>query len=142
MKTNLKMMIVAVAITFVAVSCGSKSAPVDAALAQIEKALDKVEKNKTSMTEADWTILSEELEQPSKVLQDALENNQVGLKTKIKIASVLKRYALSLQQAAFHTFKESLPAVTNQLQEVLGEDEMKQALEELQKAMDSLSPQK
>ena len=142
MKTNFKMMLVAVIITCAAVSCGSKDAAVDTALAQIEKALDKVEKNKTSMTEADWTILSEELAKPGKILQDALESNQVSAVKKIKIAAVMQRYVLSIQQAAFNTVNKTFSDMPDELQKALSGDEMKQAMEELQKAMDQLSPKK
>jgi len=146
MKAKFKFIIMAVAIVFIAVSCG-KASSVDAALSQIEKAIDKVEKNKTSMTEADWEAFSEELEQPAKVLSEALESNQVGAMKKIKISAVMLRYAAIIGEAAMHTMTDkmvemhladSIAAVSNQLQEVLDGDEMKQAMQNLQKAVEDL----
>ena len=145
MKTNLKIIIVVMATVFVAVSC-SKSSSVDTALSQIEKAMDKVEKNKTSMTEADWEALSEELEQPAKVLNDALENDQVGALKKLKISAVMLRYVAVISEAALNTvndslkikmeethFADSIAVATDKLQEVFESDEMKQAIQELRK---------
>jgi len=146
MKTNFKFVVMAMAIVFVATSCG-KSSSVDAALSQIEKAMEKVEKNKTSMTEADWKALEAELEQPGKVLSEALESSQVGALKKIKITATMMRYAALLSEAALHTMTvqieeahltDSIAAATEKLQEVLGGDEMKQAMEELQKASEEL----
>ena len=148
--TNFKLIIMAVAIVFVAVSCG-KGSSVDAALSQIEKTMDKVEKNKTSMTEADWKALSEELEQPIKILDDALESNQIGAIKKIKISAVMLRYMTVVGEAAIHTVTDSLKvkleethlvdsisAVSNKLQEVFESDEIKRAMQELQKAAGEL----
>ena len=150
MKTNFKIIIMAMAIVFVAVSCG-KGTSVDGALSQIEKAMDKVEKNKTSMTEADWQALGEELEQPLQILNDALESNKVGMVQKIKITAAVMRYAAVAGEAALHTVTDSLKvvveethlvdsisALTNQLQETLDSDEMDQAMQELQKAAEEL----
>ena len=146
MKTNFKIIIMAIAIVFVAASCG-KGSSVDGAIAQIEKAMDKVEKNKTSMTEADWKALGEELEQPLQVLNDALESNQVGMMKKLKITAAVMRYAAVAGEAALHTVADSLKMVmdelpvseiTEQLQGTLDSDEMKEAMQELQKATDEL----
>ena len=150
MKTSFKIIIVVVATAFVAVSC-NKGASVDAALSQIEKAMEKVEKNKTSMTEADWKALEAELEQPAKVLNDALENNQVSVLKRVKISAVMMRYVAVISEAAMHTVSDSLKvimenthladsisATVGNLQEVFDSDEMKQALEEMQKASEEL----
>ena len=152
MKHNLKIFIAASAVVFMVASCGGKGASVDAALSQIEKAMDKVEKNKTSMTEADWQAFSEELEGPVKILNEALESDRVGALKKLKITAVMLRYAAVVGEAAFHTaaeelqktipigeqFADSLSAATNELQEALGSDEMKEAMQEAQKALEGL----
>ena len=152
MKTNFKIIIAVIVTAFIAVSCGGKGSSVDAALSQIEKAMDKVEKNKASMTEADWKVLSEELEQPAKVLNDALESNQVGTLKKLKISAVMLRYAVVVGEAALHTATDSLKiimdethlvdsiaAATGKLQEALGSDEMKQAMQELSNAAEKIT---
>jgi len=144
MKTNFYIITMVIAIAFAAVSCGSGSS-VDAALAKIEKAVDKVEKNKTSMTEADWEALEKELEQPMKVLSDALENNQVGAMKKLKITAAMMRYMAVLSEAALHTVTDELKVVmeetqlaNEEMQEVFDSEEMKQAMQELQKAVEEL----
>ena len=137
MKTNFYIITMVIAIAFAAVSCGSGSS-VDAALAKIEKAMDKVEKNKTSMTEADWEALGEELEQPMKVLNDALENNQVGAMKKLKITAAMMRYMAVASEAALHTLMEETQLANEEMQEVFDSEEMKQAMQELQKAAEEL----
>ena len=150
MKTKFQIIIVAIAIVFAAVSCG-KGSSVNTALSQIEKAMDKVEKNKTSMTEADWKALSAELEQPAQVLNDALENDQVGGLKKIKIAAVMLRYAAVAGEAAMYTLTDSLKVkmeetlladsisvAADDLQELFEGDELKEAIQELQKATEEL----
>ena len=151
MKTNFKTIIVAIAIVFVAVSCGGKGSSVDAALSQIEKSMDKVEKNKTSMTEADWKTLEAELEAPAKVLSDALESNKVGAMKKLKITTTMMRYVAVIGEAAMRTVTDSLKVIMDDtnlvdsisegaemLQELFGSDEMKEAMQELQKATEEL----
>ena len=143
-------MIMAIAITFTAVSCG-KGSSVDAALSQIEKAMNKVEKNKTSMTEADWQTLTDELEGPANVLNAALESDKVSVMKKLKITAAMLRYAAVVGEAVMHTVADSLSVMSNQLQDAFENDEMKQALqgalegdemkqilEELQKATEEL----
>ena len=143
MKTK-SIIIALITTAFFAVSCGGGgSSSVDAALSKIEKAIEKVEKNKTSMTEADWEALSKELEQPAKVLSDALENNQIGAMKKLKISAVMMRYAVVLGEAAIHTYSDSLKVVmdgvnTDELKEAVEGDDMKQAMEEMKKAADEL----
>lgn len=140
----------AIAITFAAVSC-NKGSSVDDALSQIEKAMDKVEKNKTSMTETDWKALNDELEQPAKVLSNALESNEVSALKKLKISAAMLRYASVIGEAAFHTASDSLKikmeemhladsifVVGNKLQEALESDEIKQALQELQEELQKI----
>ena len=99
------------------------------------------------MTEADWEALSAELDQPAKVLSEALESDKVGTLKKIKISAVMLRYAAVAGEAAMHTltgkmeethFADSISAGVNLLQEALGSDEMKEAMEGLQKAAEEL----
>jgi len=99
---NFKIIILAIAIMFAAVSCGSGNA-VDTALSQVEKVMEKVEKNKTSMTEADWEAMSKELEQPLQVLQKALESNNVSWSKKMKISAMMLRYTAVATEAALNT---------------------------------------
>ena len=120
MKSYLKIFIAALVVVSMAVSCGGGgSSSVDSALAQIEKAMDKVEKNKTSMTEADWQALSAELEGPAKVLSDALESDQVGAMKKLKITAVMVRYGVVAAEAAMYTIADPLQEQIEEMQEVV-----------------------
>jgi len=138
MKTNFKIIIAAIIIAFAVVSCGNKGSSIDAALSQIEKAMDKVEKNKASMTEADWQALSDELEAPVKILNEALESDQVSTLKKLKISAAVLRCATVASEAALYTLTDSLSVVADELQEVFGSDEMKQAMQEFHKAAEEL----
>jgi len=151
MKTNFKIIVVLLAVVFAVVSCGGKGSSIDGALSQMEKAMDKIEKNKTSMTTSDWEALNKELEEPAKVLSEAMESDQVGALKKLKITGVMLRYATIAGEAAFHTVTDSLKTmaeeshlsdsisvVSKQLNEAFENDEMKEALQELQKAAEEL----
>ena len=141
MHTHFKIVTAAVLLAFGAVACGGGSGTsVDAALSQIEKAMDKVEKNKTSMTQADWESLGKELEGPAKVLTEALESDQVGAMKKIKITGVMLRYAMVAGEAALHTASDSLKVQIEDinLQKLLDSNEMKDAVQEIQKATEEL----
>jgi len=142
MKTNFKVIIAAIIVAFAVVSCGNKGSSVDAALSRVEKAMDKVEKNKKSMTEADWQALSEDLEEHVNVLADAFESDKVSTLKKLKISAALLRHAAVLSEAAFYTLTDSLSVVADEwqdeLKEVFDSDEMKQAIQEMQKAAEEL----
>ena len=148
---NLKIITILVlfAIMTLAVSCGGGSS-IDAALSQMEKAMDRVEKNKSSMTEADWRALDAELEQPATILKDAMESSGVGAIAKVKITAAMLRYAAVLGEAALYTVADSLnikmedmhlgdslSSINNQLQDAMNSDEMKKAMDELQKTLNS-----
>jgi hypothetical protein len=140
MKTNLKNIIGIIAIAIIVVSCGGGigGSSVNAALSQFEKAMERVEKNKNSMTEADWEAFSKELEEPIRILEDAAENNKIGMAEKIKISAVMMRYAAVLHEAAISTAAKSLNEYieetkdNEQLQEVLNIEELQKAMQEMQ----------
>jgi len=145
--TKFKFAILMIAIAFVTVSC-SKGSSIDAAISQIDKAVSKVEKNKTSMTQADWEALNAELEEPAKVLSDALNSNDIGMVKKIKISTAMLRYTTVIGEAAMHTVSDSLKTMMNdthladsiavateQLQNLIDSDELKKAIEDMQKEL-------
>jgi len=129
--------IVAIALLVVmmmAASCGGGgNAAINTAISQMEKAIDRVEKNKGSMTEADWKALEKELEEPAAILEAALENNSVSTMEKLKITAVSIRYMAVLSEAALKTVNDSLSIYSEQIKEQLNSDEMKDALKELEK---------
>ena len=146
------------AVMTMAISCGGGSSSVDAALSQMEKAMDKVEENKTSMTEADWKALAAELEQPAKILEEAVESNSLGAMARLRITAAMMRYVAILSEAALHTvtdslnvhmeefnekmeemnLSDSLSIVGDQLKEALNSEELKNAVQELQNAQRKL----
>jgi hypothetical protein len=144
---NVKIIITALAIGMMAVSCGSGNA-VDNALSQLEDAMQKVEKNKSSMTAADWEQFAKETEAPCKILNEAMDSKDVSTLKKLKISAVVIKYTTVIGEAAMHTAVDSLnvklqeagvsdsvAGATNQLKEALQSEEVKNALQELQKAL-------
>ena len=122
--------------------------PVDKAMEKIDKSIEKVEKNKDKMTKKDFEVLDKEMEEPLKVLNDALENDEVGALDKLKIVGKVTKWAAVLVSAGFKVVGDELG---KELKEsgVTGEDvkkalegvkstgdEVKKTLEELQSASD------
>ena len=156
--TKLVAAFVLLAVMTMALSCGGGSSSVDTALSQMEKAMEKVEKNKTSMTEADWKALEADLEQPAKILEEAMEGNSIGAMARLRIAAAMMRYVALLSEAALHTvtdslnvhmeelnekmeeinLADSLSIVGDQLKDALNSEELKNAIEELQNAQRKL----
>ena len=125
--------------------------PVDKAMEKIDKSIEKVEKNKDKMTKKDFEALDKEMEEPLKVLNDALENDEVGALDKLKIVGKVTKWAAVLVSAGFKVvgdelgkeMKESGVETTtgDDVKKVLEEvkstgDEVKKTLEELQSASD------
>jgi hypothetical protein len=94
----MKKLIIVGIIVAVCAACGGGSA-VDKSISQVEKALAKVEKNKGKMTEADWKALEKEVEEPLKVISEALEKDKVGMVGKMKIIAVTAKWATVLAEA-------------------------------------------
>ena len=101
--------------------------PVDKAMEKIDKSIEKVEKNKDKMTKKDFEALDKEMEEPLKVLNDALENDEVGALDKLKIVGKVTKWAAVLVSAGFKVVGDELG---KELKEsgVTGED-VKKALE-------------
>ena len=122
--------------------------PVDKAMEKIDKSIEKVEKNKDKMTKKDFEVLDKEMEEPLKVLNDALENDEVGALDKLKIVGKVTKWAAVLVSAGFKVVGDELgkelkeSGVTGEdVKKVLEEvkstgDEVKKTLEELQSASD------
>jgi len=107
--------------------CGGGKDPVDSSLNQIEKAMEKVEKNKKNMTEADWQEFNKEVEEPSRVLKEALESKDVGAMKKLKISAVMLKYAAVLAEAGLNTAVEKLG------------DQVKEASEKVQEETEKIA---
>ena len=94
----MKKLFIAGMIVAVCAACGGGSS-LDQSISKVEKALEKVEKNKGKMTEADWHNLEKEVEEPLKVIAEALESDKVGLVGKMKIITVTAKWATVLAEA-------------------------------------------
>jgi major membrane immunogen (membrane-anchored lipoprotein) len=95
-KRALLLMVVAVALL-----AGCSSSNVDKSIAQIEKAIKKVEKNKANMTESDWQAFVSEIQKPYEVLDKAVKEDKVGALKKIKILAVTTKLMVVVGEAGF-----------------------------------------
>ena len=145
----MKKLIFAVIIVALCASCGGGSS-VDSSISKVEKALEKVEKNKGKMTEADWRNLEKEVEEPLKVISEALEKDKVGLVGKMKIIAVTAKWATVLAEAGIselerktgierENFGKELEKAAKELEKNAGGDleklgkELEKAVKELEK---------
>ena len=103
----MKKLIIAGIIIAVCTACGGSSS-VDKSINKVEKALAKVEKNKGKMTEEDWRALEKEVEEPLKVIADALDKNKVGLVGKMKIITVTAKWAAVLAEVGIKELEKSV----------------------------------
>lgn len=75
-------------------ACGGS--PVDKALAKLDDAIERLEKKGDKMTKDEIDAMMRDLEEPVGILNEAIENDEVGGVTKIKIvAKVTKLAALA-----------------------------------------------
>ena len=136
----MKKLFIACIIVAICTACGGSS--VDKAISQVEKALEKVEKNKGKMTEDDWRALEKEVEEPLKVISDALDNDKVGVIGKVKILAVTAKWATVLAEAGVQEIeKQTGVAMENwgtELEKAAKELEESGALKELEQAAKQL----
>jgi hypothetical protein len=76
-------------IALVLTVCGGSS--IDRAFDKLDKAIEKAEKNKTKMTQDDWKDFFEELEAPCRVLNEAMEKNELGALKKLKLLTTCSK---------------------------------------------------
>jgi hypothetical protein len=95
-------------------SCGGSS--VDKAISQIDKTIEKIEKKKGNMTDADWQAVQKEVEEPMKVLADALEKDKVGPLTKIKIIATTAKWVTVLSEAGLGEMGKKMGELGKELQ--------------------------
>jgi len=108
MKRNLLTLMIAGMVAAACLAgCGGKNS-VDSAIDKIEASMKKIEKNKTSMTTDDWKAINAELEEPARVLKEAMDSDKVGALKKIRISAVLLKYVAVVGEAGIHTAAEEL----------------------------------
>ena len=125
-------MIIAIIVAICA-GCGGSSS-VDKAIKQVEKALEKVDKNKGKMTEADWKALEKEVEEPLRVLNKALVENKVSVMGRIKVMALVAKCATVMMEAGFTEIEKQ----TGVQRDNWGR-ELEKAAKEIEKATKELS---
>ena len=121
------------------VGCGGASS-VDRAMAQVEKAIEKIEKNKGKLTESDWQILEKEVEEPLRVLSDAVENNKVGAIQKIKLITLSAKWATVVMEAGLTEIERETGVSRENWQTELEKatKEIENSTQELEKALQGI----
>jgi Cu/Ag efflux pump CusA len=103
----MKKIVIVALILCLGVACGGGSS-VDSAIRQVEKALERVEKNKDTMTKADWEALDKEMTGPLEVINAALESDEIGIVGKVKVVMlVTKITAVMAEQGAKYIEQET-----------------------------------
>ena len=124
--------------------CGGSSS-IDKAISQVEKALERVEKNKGNMTEADWKILEKEMEEPLQVIANALENNKIGMVQRVKVMTMVAKWTAVAMEAGFTELEKQTGIDRenwgNELEkaiEGIDKTELEKAAKELEKALEGI----
>jgi len=126
------------------VGCGGSSSSVDKAISQVDKVIEKIEKKKGNLTEQEWRDFEKEVEQPMKVISDAIENDKVGPMTKLKLIAVAGKWAAAVSKAGLIEYQKQAGESIKELEKAKeGLDsesakELENALKELEKAKKEL----
>jgi len=126
----MKKVIVIGIIVALCAACSTSSSSVDKAMSQIEKAIEKLEKNKGKMTEDDWKNLEKEVEEPLKVIYEALESDKVGFTQKLKFLTLTAKWTTAVAEAGFleigknidfdsENFEEELEDAINEFEDLM-----------------------
>jgi len=147
----MKKLVIACMIVAVCAACGGSSSSVDNSVKKVEKALEKVEKKKGKMTDEDWRALEKEMEEPMKVIVEAIEKNKVSIMKKIQLTAVIAKWGAVLAEAGIselekktgverENFSKELEKAVKELENASGADleklgkELEKAAKELEKA--------
>jgi hypothetical protein len=134
-----KIVIIGIIAAIVCSSCGGGATSLDKSISQVEKALEKVERNKGKMSEDDWRVLEKELEEPLKVISDAIESDKVGVLAKVKIVTLAARWTAALAEAGIYEIEKQTGIDRDnwgtELEKVA--KEIEKATEELEKAAET-----
>ena len=136
----MKKLIVICIIATMCVGCGGSSS-VDKAISQVEKSIDKLQKNKSKTTAADLQALEKEMEEPLKILSDAIENDKVGTVNKMKIIAITAKWATLVMEVGLDEMKKAgfdQENIGDELEKIV--DEMKQALPEEEDSASESNP--
>ena len=128
----MKKIIIIGIIAAICAGCGGSS-PINKAISQVEKALEKVEKNKGNMTESDWQNLEKEVEEPLQVIANALESNKVGMVERIKLMALVGKWATVAMEAGFTEIEKQTGVKRDEWN-----NELEKAAKELEKVANDL----
>ena len=121
-------------IVMILIGCGGGASSVEKAISQVDKAIEKLEKKKGNVTEEDWLAIEKEVEEPLKVISDALDNDKVGPMTKLKLVAVTARWATAIAQSGFgKMIEEKSLEFSKEIENA--SKEFENATKELEKAM-------
>ena len=128
----MKRLIIISIVALLFAGCGGSSS-IDKAISQVEKALEKVEKNKGNMTESDWQNLEKEMEEPLQVIANALETNKVGMVQRVKVMTLVAKWTAVAMEAGFTEIEKQ----TGIDRENWG-NELEKATKDLEKALEEV----
>ena len=94
-----KVLVISIIVSLLA--CCGNSSSLDSEIKQIDKAIEKIEKSKDSMTPSDWEALEKEVEKPLQTIQDAIESGKLNSVQRIKLITVTARWSVAVMEAGF-----------------------------------------
>ena len=90
MKKGFYLLIFVMAVTLM-VSCGRNE--VKQSLQQMEKIVEKAEKEKDKLSQEEWKMLAEQFEEYKKIVKNALENKKIGATVQSRCTALTTRWA-------------------------------------------------
>jgi hypothetical protein len=115
----MKKLIIIFCVAVMCAACGSS--PVDSSIRQVEKALEKAEKNKDTMTKADWEALGKEIEQPLTVINEALEGDRIGVVGKVKVVMLVAKITTLMAEQGVQMLEQEAGIESDGLMDALKE---------------------
>ena len=89
----------------------NRSSTVDQSILQIKKAIEKVEKNKDNMKEADWKAFEAEIEEPVKALYQAAESGQIGIEKRVQITALMGQLLSVVGDAGLENYTDEYNSI-------------------------------
>ena len=123
----MKRFIIISIIVVICTGCGGSSS-LDKAISQVEKTLEKVEKNKGNMTQSDWETLGKEMEEPLQAISKSIEDNKIGMMERLKLTALVAQWSVVVMEAGLTEMEKQ----TGINRENLG-DEIEKAVKELER---------
>jgi len=97
----MKRLIIAGIIVIIFAGCSKPPSAFDKSMNQIEEAINQLEEKKDNLSEEEWYYIENEVEEPMKVVTDALENGKGGVKVKMKLVSLMARWTTVVTEIGY-----------------------------------------